>query len=230
MKQTIIFSCITFLLGIFCAQLFHTQLDYRVKTHPANQQEKINTPNEQLTSHTEKTLPQQNLSVNTAIKPSPQANTITQAVHSEKNAIESRDTTQQKLIMDSQLYEQFKDTLKVLQSSQNESDRLLKLDTLFEKAKTDPARDSASALTLSDVFREDKQLAAYIPQSIQCHTNTCKLELPINDQAQTEQMLEILSAKIKTQDLPASQIFAANNEDKGTVQLYVSLTDTQNNF
>lgn len=220
MKHTIIISCITFLLGIFCAHGFHTLIDqHPEKYYASNQQDGSNTATEAKTLYKEITTNQQTSSTIEIINPAPQKIMT-------ENAIAATPPTQQPTTkIGDHLYEPIKATLDLLQSSKNDAERLTTLDRLFEATEADLINDPARELTLGDFFRKDKQLTDYIPQSIQCRTTTCKLELPTNDGAQVEQMMEALSAKILNQDLHASHIFLATNAAKGTTQLYVALVE-----
>lgn len=218
MKQTIIFSCMAFMLGAFCTHAFHSFTEQQPKYSSLNQQGKTNSSLEFITPENEKTyneiaINQQSSHINTAVKSSSQ----------KASAATIPAPPKAKLADDT--YEQIKTTQGILQASKNEAERLSALDTLFENAEADSANDPAHELKLGDFFREDNQLVDYTPQSIQCHANTCKLEFPINDSAQVEQMLNTLSAKILSQDLQASHIFAAENAAKGTTHLYVSLLE-----
>jgi len=97
------------------------------------------------------------------------------------------------------------------------------LHALFENNRRTPEVDSDSAVAISDFFHREKNLEAFIPQQISCHSNLCQVDLPAVDASDINHLMETLSSQLNEQKLKASHILLADDASHGSTKLYVSL-------
>jgi len=97
------------------------------------------------------------------------------------------------------------------------------LNALFENNQRTPEVDSDSAVEISDFFHREKNLEAFIPQQISCHSNLCQVDLPAVDASDINHLMETLSSQLNEQKLKASHILLADDASHGSTKLYVSL-------
>lgn len=112
---------------------------------------------------------------------------------------------------------------RLLANLNTNEERLKTFNEMFEANPQTPEVDSSSANTLNDFFKNEKDLESFVPQQVSCHSNLCKIEFPAIESVDANQIMETLSRQMGEQKLNASHILLAEDRNRSSTQLYVSL-------